>query len=125
MQAQAIIDRDLIMDCLVLETAPQPNPHTHKNMDTQTNTQNLIACTIKYIGPTDYRGSRIKMSLPRFDETLTIPYNYEATDAEEGAVMYLASNGCEPIARACGADHSVILLFSFDTTDSLLSLFRK
>jgi hypothetical protein len=65
------------------------------------------------------------MNLPRFEETLTIPYNYEAKDAEEGAAMYLADNGCDPIARACGADHSVILLFSFDATDSLLSLFRK
>jgi hypothetical protein len=90
-----------------------------------TQTQNLIACTVRYIGPTDYRGSRIKISLPRFEENITIPYNYEAKDAEEGATMYLADNGCEPIARACGVDHSVILLFSFDATDSLLSLFRK
>jgi hypothetical protein len=94
-------------------------------MSTQTNTKNLIACTVKYIGPTDYRGSRIKMSLPRFEETLTIPYNYEARDAEQGAAIFLADNGCEPIARASGADHSAILLFSFDATDSLLSLFRK
>ena len=91
-----------------------------------TNTvQNLIAVSVKYIGPTDYRGSRIKMSMPRFEETLTIPYNYEARDAEQGAVMYLSDNGCDPIARACGADHSATLLFSFDSTDSLLSLFRK
>jgi len=95
-----------------------------KKMSTNT-VQNLIACTVKYIGPTDYRGSRIKMSLPRFEETLTIPYNYEARDAEQGAVIFLTDNGCEPIARACAADHSTILLFSFDSTDSLLSLFRK
>jgi hypothetical protein len=87
--------------------------------------QNLLLVTVKYIGPTNYRGSRIKLSLPRFKESLTIPYNYEARDAEQGAAMYLAENGCEPIARACGADHSAILLFSFDATDSLLSLFRK
>jgi len=88
-------------------------------------TQNLIACTVKYIGPTDYRGSRIKMSMPRFDETLTIPYNYEAKDAEECAAMFLSDNGCEPVARACGADYSAILLFNFSDADSLLSLFRK
>jgi hypothetical protein len=93
-------------------------------MSTNT-TQHLIAITVRYIGPTDYRGSRIKMSLPRFEETLTIPYNYEARDAEQGASMFLADNGCEPIARACVADHSAVLLFSFDSTDSLLSLFRK
>jgi hypothetical protein len=65
------------------------------------------------------------MSLPRFEETLTIPYNYEAKDAEDGAAKYLAAHGLVPVARACGADHSAILLFSFDTTDALLSVFRK
>jgi hypothetical protein len=87
--------------------------------------QNLIAMSVKYIGPTDYRGSRIKMSLPRFEESLTISYDYEAKDAEDGAVKFLENSGLFPVARACGSDHIAILLFSFDSTDALLSLFRK
>jgi hypothetical protein len=92
---------------------------------TKTETQNLVAMTVRYIGPTDYRGSRIKMNLPRFEESLTISYDYETKDAEDGAVRFLENSGIFPIARACGADYSAILLFSFDSTDALLSLFRK
>jgi hypothetical protein len=91
----------------------------------KTEAQNLIAMTVRYIGPTDYRGSRIKMNLPRFEEALTIPYDYEAKGAEDGAVRFLENSGLVPFARACGADHSAILLFSFDSTDALLALFRK
>lgn len=90
-----------------------------------TNTQNLIAVVVKYLAPTDYRGSRIKMSLPRFGESRSIAYDYEARDAEDGATRFLRDNGCEPVARACGADHAAILLFSFDQVDALLSVFRK
>jgi hypothetical protein len=91
----------------------------------KTEAQNLIAMSVKHIGPTDYRGSRIKMSLPRFEESLTISYDYDAKDAEDGAVKFLESKGLAPIARACGTDHSAILLFSFSDADTLLSLFRK
>lgn len=88
-------------------------------------TQNLIAVTVRYVGPTDYRGSRIKISLPRFEERRCIPYDYEAKDAEDGAVRFLQNSGCEPVARACGPDHSSIILFSFAQVDALLSVFRK
>lgn len=88
-------------------------------------TQNLLAVIVKYSGPTDYRGSRIKLSLPRFGESKRISYNYEARDAEDGAVKFLATKGIAPIARACGSDNSAILLFSFDSCDALLEIFRK
>lgn len=91
-----------------------------------TNTaQNLVAVVVKYVGPTDYRGSRIKMSLPRFGESRSISYDYESRDAEDGAARFLRNNGCEPVARACGADHAAILLYSFDQLDALLAVFRK
>ena len=87
--------------------------------------QNLVACTVRYIGPTNYRGARIKLNLPRFGESLTISYDYTARDAEAGAVKFLESKGIAPLARACGSDYSAILLFSFSDADTLLSLFRK
>ena len=93
-------------------------------MSTNT-TQHLIAVTVRYIGPTNHRGSRIKLNLPRFEESLTISYDYTKKDAEDGAVKHLAAHGLVPVARACGADHSAILLFSFDIADALLSVFRK
>ena len=86
--------------------------------------QNLILVTVKYVGPTDYRGSRIKLTLPRFGETKRISYNYEARDAEEGAVLFLAGKGLAPIARACGED-CAHLLFSFEHVDALVAALSK
>ena len=88
-------------------------------------TQNLLLVTVKYIGPTDYRGSRIKMSLPRFGEAKTISYDYDGRDAEEGAVRYLASKGLAPIARACGPDGSAVLIFEFEHVDALIAAIGK
>lgn len=95
-------------------------------MSTQTKTeaQNLLLVTVKYIGPTDYRGSKIKLSLPRFGETKRIPYNYDGRDAEEGAVLYLASKGLAPVARACGED-CAHLLFDFAHVDALVAALSK
>jgi hypothetical protein len=88
-----------------------------------TQTQNLIACTVRYIGPTNNRGSRIKMDLPRFGASRVIPYNYEARDAENGAVAWLAENGIVPVARACGKDMCAILLLSFQDIKTLETQF--
>ena len=87
--------------------------------------KNLLLVTVKYIGPTNCRGSRIKMNLPRFDENLTIPYNYEGCDAEDGAVRYFASKGFAPMYRACGPDNSAMLLFDFEHVNALVSIFGK
>ena len=85
--------------------------------------QNLLAVTVRYIGPTNHRGSRIKLDLPRFEERLTISYNYEVRDAEAGALVFFEKHRFTPVARACGHDHSAILLFNFDDCDRLLALF--
>jgi hypothetical protein len=87
--------------------------------------KNLLLVNVKYIGPTDYRGSRIKITLPRFGESKTIPYDYDGRDAEEGAVRYLASKGIAPMARACGPDGSAVLLFEFEHVDGLIAAIGK
>jgi hypothetical protein len=87
-------------------------------------TQNLIACNVKYIGPTDFRGSRIKLTIPLRKWSLTISYDYTAKDAEDGAVKYLATKGLAPVSRAC-MDGFSTLLFSFENCDEIAELFRK
>jgi hypothetical protein len=86
--------------------------------------KNLLLVTVKYLGPTDYRGSRIKLTLPRFGEVKRIPYNYEARDAEEGAVQFFATKNLAPVFRACGED-CAHLLFDFEHADSLAAIFGK
>lgn len=87
------------------------------------NPQNLICAEVRYLSPTHSKGSRIKISLPRFEASKTIPYRYEGRDAEEGAVAWLRENGVEPIARACGRDHVALILLSFDDMAKLEPLF--
>lgn len=87
--------------------------------------KNLLLVTVKYIGPTDYRGARIKITLPRFGESKVIPYDHDGRDAEEGAVRYLASKGIVPMARACGPDGSAMLLFDFEHVDALIAVISK
>jgi len=86
--------------------------------------QNLLAVTVRYIGPTNHRGSMIKLNLPHFYESIMIPYDHACNNADDGAINFLSKENLHPIAFAEGADHA-ILLFSFDNTDSLLSVFRK
>ena len=89
-----------------------------------TNTKNLLLVTVKYIGPTDYRGCRIKLTMPRFGETKRISYNYEARDAEDGAVQFFATKGLAPVCRACGED-CAHLLFDFEHAEALVAIFSK
>lgn len=41
--------------------------------------QNLHLIAIKYLGPTNTRGSRVKITSDRFEQSVTIPYDYSAT----------------------------------------------
>lgn len=100
-----------------------PPPHKPHKLNKIPKMENLIALTVRYIGPTNNRGSRIKMDLPRFGATRVISYNYEKRDAEDGAVAWLAENGIVPVSRACGKDMSAILLISFQDIKTLETQF--
>lgn len=63
------------------------------------------------------------MELPRFEASKTISYRYDKRDAEDGALEWLSENGIDPVARACGRDHSVIFLVSWDNVKKLETLF--
>jgi hypothetical protein len=39
--------------------------------------KNYHALVITYLGPTNHRGSRIRIKSDRFEQAVTIPYNYE------------------------------------------------
>ena len=54
---------------------------------------NTRVITCKYLGPTNIQGSRIKLYDRHFAQSVTIPYNYEFSNAVEGAVSYLLSLG--------------------------------
>lgn len=70
--------------------------------------------SVKYLGATNSRGSRIKLSSKRFNQSITIPYNYSENSALEGAITYLRVNKF-PIVGYDGWSDSIIVK-SVDST---------
>jgi hypothetical protein len=75
--------------------------------------QNVIAITVTYKGPTNHKGSRVKLGLPAFGLAKTIPYNYSCSGGSEGtALAYLAERGITVEASADLGKSTVLLVSS-------------
>lgn len=84
--------------------------------------ENTIAVLVNYVGATDTKGARIKLTLPVLGKRAWIAYNYEEQHAEGGALRHFAESNLYPVARACNGSQ-VILLFSFADIDAVRGLF--
>lgn len=84
--------------------------------------QNLIAISVRFLGATNTKGSRVKLTVSRFNTSKTIPFDYKHNNAEDTAVAFFHSNGVAPFARCCTASGST-LLFSFDDAEKIVALF--
>jgi hypothetical protein len=51
-----------------------------------------IAATVKYLPVTDSRGSRVKITLPRFKVSKTIPFDHQYNNSEDIAIAFLESH---------------------------------
>ena len=59
---------------------------------------------IKYLGPTNFRGSRIKITEPaRYNDdkakSITLSYDYQIGEMGQQALNYLIDKGFKPVAR--------------------------
>ena len=73
--------------------------------------QNLHAFKITYLGATNTRGSRVKITSLRFEQSKLLSYNNEDRDSTETAKKYLEANGY-PIIGQAEDKHGMILLSS-------------
>jgi hypothetical protein len=69
---------------------------------------------VTFLGPTNHRGARIKISEPkRFVDgktvSVTLPYGYSIGDTEQQALNYLLQKGFKPICRASETGSYTIL----------------
>ena len=48
---------------------------------------------VKYLGPTNYRGSRIKLTDERFSQSKTIDFSFNYSHKLDNAIDYLTTNG--------------------------------
>lgn len=55
--------------------------------------QNYHIIEVKYSGPTNTRGSHVKLTSARFQQTVSIPYDYSFNSAVDIAVDYLKNEG--------------------------------
>ena len=84
--------------------------------------KNTIAVLVNYVGATDTKGARIKLTLPLWEKRVWLSYNYEEQDAEGGALRHFAESNLYPVARACNGSQ-VILLFAFADVEAIRGLF--
>lgn len=65
------------------------------------------ACIVRYMGPTNTLGSRVKLSFPRYKKALIIPYDHTLSHCEDMAIAYLRTLGveCEYVAYLSQNEH--------------------
>lgn len=51
--------------------------------------QPATVCIVKYMGPTNTLGSRVKLSFPRYKKSIIIPYDHTLSHIDDMAVAYL------------------------------------
>lgn len=77
--------------------------------------QNLRAFEVKYLGPTNNNGSRIKITDTRNKISIIISYDYEANNATETALKYLNSIGFRIVTKVCLERTDLLLTDDFTT----------
>mgnify|MGYP003112171996 FL=1 len=77
---------------------------------------NTRVITCKYLGPTNTQGSRIKLYDRHFKEAVVVSYNYEFSNAVEGAVYYLLACGFDVIGMNSTAikEEYIIIINNWD-----------
>jgi len=76
--------------------------------------KNYHVLTVKYLGPTDYKGSRVVIRSDRFKKSKTLSFDY-TTDTLGTAVNYLESKGFDLVGKAEGKDCYYLISNTFET----------
>jgi hypothetical protein len=79
---------------------------------------NYHLITVKYIGPSDVRGSRIKLISERFECSKTVSYDY-ATNSYDQAIEWLEKHGFNIIGTAEGDKVNYIITDTFKSFSEL------
>jgi hypothetical protein len=69
---------------------------------------NVRVFSYKYLGPTNHRGSRIKITDKWFGKSKTISFNYEFRTDYEGAIAYLMEQGFD--VASMNSEEQIIII---------------
>jgi hypothetical protein len=75
--------------------------------------KNLHLLKIKYLGPTNFRGSRIRIKSERFNQSITVSWDYSANSSAEIAINHLQKLGFEFIGQAEGGITDYLISTTF------------
>lgn len=81
-----------------------------------------IAIIVKYVGPSNTKGSRVKMTLPTWAKSKTIPYRHDFSGCPHMATAWLAENGVIVEGEMHLGD-SYALYVGFDQAEALRKAF--
>lgn len=62
--------------------------------------QNLHLIAVKYLGPTNTRGSRVKLTSELFSQSVIIPYDHAVTGIYKMAEAWLIEHGFSVVGQA-------------------------
>ena len=74
---------------------------------------NFHALTVKYLGPTDTKGSRIKITSERFEQSITISRDYSKSSWLDQAMELLQSKWFHVIGATECNNNTIILSDTF------------
>ena len=72
--------------------------------------ENFHTITVKYLSATNTKGSRIKLIDTRFDQSITIPFDYTQNSVMETAARYLLERGANVVGQTCDLKNDCILI---------------
>jgi len=75
--------------------------------------RNYHVIKVKYMGPTNYSGSRVKLISERFEDSKTLQYDHSFNSALDIADDWLSKNGYDIIGHGEGKDCYYVITDTF------------
>ena len=75
--------------------------------------KNYHVIKVKYMGPTNFKGSRIKLTSDRFEHSVVIPYNYSFNNALDIAEAWLTEKGFDLVGHSCLKGFDLVITDTF------------
>jgi hypothetical protein len=110
---------------------PEPEPAVWDNKQkietkkVNNNTAHLVAVSCRTLPATDNYPTRIKVTLPRFQKSVTLPWNFNVSpEVSDQVAFWLQQSNLTPCAFLDLHDHCVLAL-EWELVPQLLELFKN
>jgi hypothetical protein len=108
-----------------VEPAVWDNKQKIETKKVNNNTTHLVAVSCRTLPATDNYPTRIKVTLPRFQKSVTLPWNFNVSpEVSDQVAFWLQQSNLTPCAFLDLHDHCVLAL-EWELVPQLLELFKK